>query len=169
MPPRAAQRGSPGPLGLRSGGGWFSEATLIVVDFERGWEGSSELPPRSVGNGPAGPLGLRPGGFLFSGATAHSSFEWPIRPSERPAVLDIFPSERSPRHQCEELRMGRTGDGMAGGCGVVVGFTVSLDFKPDLQDFSKIPPRAVQRASPGPLGLRPGGFFFSGKVLWRNG
>lgn len=65
--------------------------------------------------------------------------------------------------------MGRNGDGMAGGCWVVVAFTISLDFRSDFPDFPNIPPRAVQRGSPGPLGLRPGGFFFSGKALWRTG
>ena len=65
--------------------------------------------------------------------------------------------------------MGRPGEGTAVGGGVVVAFTISLDFRSDFQDFSSIPPRAVLRASPGPLGSRPGGFLFSRKTQCRIG
>jgi hypothetical protein len=64
--------------------------------------------------------------------------------------------------------MDGNGDGMAVGCWGGLEFHISLDFQSDFPDFSNIPPRAVQRGSPGPLGSRPGGFFFLGQVLWRN-
>jgi hypothetical protein len=54
--------------------------------------------------------------------------------------------------------MGRTGKGTGSECrsaNIIV-----LDFKKGSMDFSFIPPRAVLRASPGPLGSRPGGFLF---------
>jgi len=62
-----------------------------------------------------------------------------------------------------------TEGGTAPGRGGVHAPIMVLDFKHGSVDFSLIPPRAVLRASPGPLGSRPGGFLFSGKAPCRTG
>ena len=87
-------------------------------------------------------------------------FQRPIGPSERPEAIDIFPSEEFPRGDYRELKMDGSRDGLEMGCWGVPSSNISLDFRSDFQDFSNIPPRAVLRASPGPLGSRPGGFLF---------